>query len=221
MEAWSEVIKLADHIDQRFKETGEPIDHPLDQYEWNNCLYTSNRYRRAHLQVIDKRIDYKIYIIHATIFPHFNDPSPIWGFDAVCGANKITGAFHDFSAAGDRNHYMIEEFSRIVKNYECNRIRDLPQWAKMIFSPHMIAAGFLREEKDIANLCDLAKFTLEYYLQNVGSSQESLADFHMAQNFYCRHQKKNPHVIRSMVSMGVDENKMKQFVEEVLFPETN
>jgi hypothetical protein len=41
----------------------------------------------------------------------------------------------------------------------------------------------------------------------------------MAQNKYCHWQKKNPHVIRSMVSMGIDEAKMKRFVDEVLFPE--
>jgi hypothetical protein len=41
----------------------------------------------------------------------------------------------------------------------------------------------------------------------------------MAQNRYCHWQKQNPHVIRSMVSMGIDEAKMKRFVDEVLFPE--
>jgi hypothetical protein len=42
----------------------------------------------------------------------------------------------------------------------------------------------------------------------------------MAQNRYCYWQKQNPHVIKSMISMGIPEDKMKQFVNEVLFPET-
>jgi hypothetical protein len=41
----------------------------------------------------------------------------------------------------------------------------------------------------------------------------------MAQNRYCHWQKQNPHVIRSMVAMGVPEHRMKRFVSEVLFPE--
>jgi hypothetical protein len=53
----------------------------------------------------------------------------------------------------------------------------------------------------------------------VGVDQQSGADYHMAQNKYCHWQKQNPHVVRSMVSMGVDEVKMKRFVEKVLFPE--
>jgi hypothetical protein len=41
----------------------------------------------------------------------------------------------------------------------------------------------------------------------------------MAQNRYCHYQKQNPHVINSMISMGIPEPKMKQFVREILFPE--
>jgi hypothetical protein len=43
----------------------------------------------------------------------------------------------------------------------------------------------------------------------------------MAQNRYCRYQKQNPHVIKSMISMGIPEDKMKRFVQEILFPEFN
>jgi hypothetical protein len=41
----------------------------------------------------------------------------------------------------------------------------------------------------------------------------------MAQNRYCYYQKQNPQVVRSMVAMGIEEVKIKRFVEEVLFPE--
>jgi hypothetical protein len=43
----------------------------------------------------------------------------------------------------------------------------------------------------------------------------------MAQNRYCHWQKQNPHVIKSMVAMGVPESTMKQFVQEILFPESH
>ena len=101
MAVWNKIEELAGWIEQQFQQTGQLESEPLDQYDWYNRLYTSTSYRRAHIQIVDKRSTHKIYILHATIFPHTNDPSPIWGFDAVCGLNKITGAFHDFSPAGD------------------------------------------------------------------------------------------------------------------------
>jgi hypothetical protein len=114
---------------------------------------------------------------------------------------------------------MYAWFKEQVSELEWNKPRELPEWARMIFSPAMVAAGNLKESAEIDQLCEIAKTSLNYYLKNVGLAQESLADFHMAQNRYCYWQKQNPHVVRSMVSMGIDEAKMKRFVREVLFPE--
>ena len=217
---WEKIEALAKHLEQEFDRTGIAIEGSLGQdYEWHNQLWSSPAYRRAHLQVVDKRDTHKMYIVHCTIFPHYNDPSPIWGFDAVCGMNKITGAFHDFSISGDPTNTMYLWFKDKVNGIEWNKPRDLPEWAQQIFSPAMVAAGNLQEISEIDQLCDTAKNTLDFYLKNIGFDQQSGADYHMAQNKYCYWQKQNPHVIRSMVSMGIDEAKMKRFVNEVLFPE--
>ena len=219
-EVWTKIQALAKHFEEQFNATGEPIKGTLDSdYEWHNQLWTSLAYRRAHLEIVDHRESHKLYIVHCTVFPHVNDPSPIWGFDAVCGMNKITGAFHDFSISGDPNSSMYLWFKERVSGVEWNKPRELPEWARMIFSPAMVAAGNLQESAEIDQLCQIAKESLDFYLKNVGIAQESMADFHMAQNKYCYWQKQNPHVVRSMVSMGIDEAKMKQFVQEVLFPE--
>jgi len=216
---WNQIEDLSAHIKTAFEASGYKLADPVDDYDWENHLYGSRKYRRAHLQIIDRRETHKIYILHATIFPHFNDPSPIWGFDAVCGPNKITGAFHDFSFAGDKASPMWNWFNEKVSTLEWNKPRELPEWAKQIFSPAMVAAGNLSDTDEITQLCDLAKNTLEFYLNNVGLNQQDIADFHMAQNRYCRYQKQNPHVVRSMVSMGVEEPKIKRFVETVQYPE--
>jgi hypothetical protein len=220
VDVWGHVSALAEHIESRFKDTGSEIVQTSDHYDWYNNLYQSLRYRRAHVEIVDKRSSHKTYILHCTIFPHFNDPSPIWGFDAVCGASKITGAFHDFSAAGDRNHSMMKWFANTADNYKWKKTRDLPDWAQAIFSPAMIAVGNINSEEEIQAICNLAKSSLDYYLDNVGITQESGSDFHMAQNRYCHYQKQNPRVIHSMVSMGVPEETIVRFVEEMLFPET-
>jgi hypothetical protein len=217
---WNKIESLAKHFEEQFNRTGEPLEGGIgSDYEWHNQLWTSPSYRRAHLEIVDHRESHKLYIVHCTIFPHLNDPSPIWGFDAVCGPNKITGAFHDFSIAGDSRSHMYTWFKDNVTGVEWNKPRELPDWAKAIFSPAMVAAGNLQEEAEIDQLCDIAKATLDFYLKNIGLAQQDVASFEMAQNRYCYYQKQNPHVIRSMVSMGIDETKMKRFVNEVLFPE--
>jgi len=217
---WDKIEQLAKDIKSLFDATGEPIEGSLrSDYEWHNELWTGPRYRRAHIEIVDKRESHNIYILHCTVFPHFNDPSPIFGFDAVCGPNKITGAFCDFSSAGDSTHPMMKWFAHEVLYYNWQKPRDLPEWASSIFSPAMVAAGNVKIGEELDNLCELALRTLDFYLKNVGNTQQDLADYHMAQNRYCRYQKQNPHVIRSMVSMGVEESTMKRFVEEVLFPE--
>ena len=217
---WDKISKLAADIEDRFKQTGEPLVGSQHDYSWYNSLYTSARYRRAHVEIVDFRESHNIYILHCTVFPHFNDPSPIYGFDAVCGPNKITGAFHDFSNAGEPGHFMWLWFNAKVQGLEWNKPRQLPEWAQQIFSRGMVAAGNLQEEAEIDQLCSTALTTLDFYLSKVGFTQESGADYHMAQNRYCHYQKQNPHVIKSMVSMGVPEATMKQFVNEMLFPET-
>ena len=215
---WSKISALAEHIESKFQSTGEslPVDH---DYGWYNALYTSPRYRRAHVEIVDFRETHNIYILHSTIFPHFNDPSPIWGFDAVCGPTKITGAFHDFSAAGDPVHPMMRWFGNEIQYYEWQKSRNLPEWASSIFSPNIVAAGNIRAGEELDRLCELATDSLDYYLSNVGNTQQDVADYHMAQNRYCHYQKQNPHVVKSMVSMGVSEDTMKSFVNTVLFPE--
>ncbi len=220
MPVWDKIEELAKYFEQQFNATGEPIEDALDsEFNWHNALWTSDRYRRAHVEIVDFRETHKIYILHCTVFPHFNDPSPIYGFDAVCGPNKITGAFHDFSYAGDPTSFMYLWFKAKVNGLEWNKPRQLPEWAQQIFSPAMVAAGNLQEDSEIDQLCTTAKNTLDFYLSKVGHDQQSGSDFHMAQNRYCHWQKQNPHVIRSMVSMGVPEPVMKKFVDRILFPE--
>ena len=217
---WDKIEALAQQIEQRFNSTGEPIQGTLDSdYNWHNQLWSSPRYRRAHVQIVDNRESHKLYILHVTVFPHYNDPSPIYGFDAVCGPNKITGAFHDFSISGDPTSFMYLWFKAQVNDLEWNKPRALPEWAQQIFSPAMVAAGNLQDSIEIDQLCNTALTTLDFYLKNVGVDQQDIADYHMAQNRYCHYQKQNPHVIKSMVAMGVPEPTMKQFVSEVLFPE--
>ena len=155
--------------------------------------------------------------MHMTIFPELDDPSPIFGFDVVCGANKITGAFHDFSKNGNCPVYawFIDRSSKL----EWNKPRVLPDWATQIFSPGMIAAGNISEEEELDKLADLAIESLDVYLYNVGCVKKTGESYKENYNNYCKYQKMNPHTPAMMINLGIDETVFRNFMDEILFPE--
>lgn len=219
VDVWARIEKLAKHIESKFAATGELVKDHAAEYNWYNAIYTSPCYRRAHVEIVDNRSTHKLLILHCTIFPHFNNPGPIWGFDAVCGPSKITGAFHDFSMPGRADHPMSQWWEKTSADYKWNKPRALPDWAQAIFSKSMVAAGNVNTEEELEALCTLAEQALSYYLLNIGVTHEIDADYRQLQNRYCYYQKQNPHVIKSMVAMGVPESIMQQFVNKILFPE--
>jgi phycocyanobilin:ferredoxin oxidoreductase len=161
-------------------------------------------------------------MMHLCIFPHYNDPSPIFGLDLIAGPNKITGAFHDFSM--NNNHFISEWFQNRVKDLEWSKPRQLPDWAKNIFSPSMVAAGNIQSEEELETFMSLVDETMNYYLGNVGTTHVPIS-YHShikeQQNYYCQNQKQNPHTPRVMESLGLDIDTVKMFIQDCLFPENN
>jgi hypothetical protein len=216
---FDQAIACADAIAERFKNTGKIVDYSTDPaYGISDRLYVSDRYRRAHISIVDARETKKLWLLHVTVFPHTNDPSPIYGFDIVAGPNKVSGAFHDFSAAGDADHPMLEWFGEETKDLTWNKKRELPEWAKQIFSNNMVAIGAVGSE-ELTEFVNLGLKSLDYYLANVGLAQQDVATYDMAQNRYCRYQKQNPHTPRVLVTLGFTEQQAQDFVQHTLFPE--
>lgn len=208
------LIECCDKIKERLSQYEEYDEG--HRFSWENCLYRSSSFRRAHLDIVDVRDTRKLYMAHLTVFPHVNDPSPIFGFDIIAGPNKVTGAFHDFSPV-TKDHRMSKWFSNTVSEYEWSKPRVLPDWAKNIFSSNMIAAGNIHDPEELKTVLDLVINNLDYYLQNVG--EQSYLDYGCEQNYYCKNQKKNPHTPRVMASLGLDPEEVEVFVEKCLFPE--
>lgn len=217
---FEKAIACSEQIIERFKATGEQIAEPAaKKFPWANHVYTGMSYRRAHIDIVDARTTKNLWMMHVCIFPHTNDNSPIYGLDVICGPNRMSGGFHDFSNAGDPNHKMMKWFDQRVIDLNWKKHRTLPAWADAIFSPAMIAIGAVDGEDELDQFTQVGVDNLDYYLANVGLSQESGADFHMAQNRYCHYQKQNPHSPRVMESLGLSKELVKDFIEEVLFPE--
>jgi len=57
-------------------------------FSWPNYIYSDKKFRRAHLDIVDARDTKNLYMLHLCIFPHIDDPSPIFGFDIIAGPKK-------------------------------------------------------------------------------------------------------------------------------------
>ena len=191
----------------------------FNQPGWVNRVWTSFDYRRAHVDVVDARETRGLWMMHCCVFPHLNNPAPIFGFDVIAGKNKITGCFLDYSPAGDKDHPMIEYFAGEVANYEWIKKRELPEWAQRIFSPYMVAAGNVQDENELAQIEKLAHTMIDHYLTNVGETNDLAEDTTEFQNFYAQNQKQNPHTPKVMASLGLNEEDVRVFIQDCLFPE--
>jgi phycocyanobilin:ferredoxin oxidoreductase len=220
---WDKLIEIQHLLEDSFGKTGKEINEPgMDRFNqpgWVNRVWSSEHYRRAHVDVVDARETKGLWMMHCCIFPHIHNPAPIYGFDVVAGKNKITGCFHDYSNAGDPEHPMMDWFADEVNKLDWNRTRKLPDWAERIFSPSMVAAGNVQDEEELEQIFAMARTTLKHYLESVGETNNTANNTTEAQNYYCENQKQNPHTPRVMVSLGLSEEDVKHFIQECLFPE--
>jgi len=220
---WDTLISVQDLFIREFERTGTEVHEPgMDRFNqpgWVNRVWSSDHYRRAHVDVVDARATKGLWMMHCCIFPHLHNPAPIFGFDVIAGKNKITGCFYDYSPAGDKNHQMIQWFSEETAGFEWNKTRKLPDWAERIFSPYMVAAGNVSDEEELRQIIDMAKIGIEHYLATVGETNNTVKNTKQEQNFYAQNQKCNPHTPRVMVSLGLSEEDVQMFIQECLFPE--
>ena len=220
---WYTLIGIQKSLEKSFEKTGIEIFEPgmerFNQPGWVNRVWSSDKYRRAHVDVVDARETKGLWMMHCCIFPHIHNPAPIFGFDVIAGKNKITGCFLDYSPTSDRNHPMIDYFAEEVSRYDWIKKRDLPDWAQRIFSPYMVAAGNVQNEDELAQIENLAHIMINHYLETVDETNNTVADTTFEQNFYAQNQKQNPHTPKVMTSLGLNEDDVRVFIQDCLFPE--
>jgi phycocyanobilin:ferredoxin oxidoreductase len=220
---WNTLIEIQHKLDEVFSASGtEVAEQGMDRFNqpgWVNKVWTSDLYRRAHIDIVDARDSRGLWMMHCCVFPHIHNPAPIFGFDVVAGKNKITGCFHDFSPAGDANHPLIEWFANEVGNLEWSKQRKLPEWAERIFTPSMVAASNVQLSDEIEQIKNLVFGTIDQYLSTVAETNNTVKSTVEEQNFYATNQKQNPHTPRVMASLGLNEDDVAVFIQECLFPE--
>lgn len=219
---FEKIAPLADIICKKIELVGSEKPEPgIGNFDWFNKVYYSFRkFRRAHVEVLDRREKNNMWIMHVTIFPHTDDDSPIFGFDIVCTGNKVSGVFHDFSVTTNTNHFLLEVFASKVKNLKWKKERELPDWGKAIFSQNMIAAGGSTSEEELQQIINVCVDNLDLYLRGIGdTSCKNKEDIVSMQNRYCSYQKQNPYPIKMLVNFGLTKEQAEDFVNNHLFPE--
>ena len=222
-QVWNTLIEVKELLENQFNKTGTEVFEPgMDRFNkpgWVNRVWISGSYRRAHIDVVDARETKGLGMMHCCVFPHTHNPAPIFGFDVIAGKNKITGCFIDYSPAGDSEHPMVEYFAEEVGRYDWNKPRKLPEWAERIFSSNMIAAGNVSDERELNQIASLAGILVNHYTENVAETNNTANNTAELQNYYAQNQKQNPHTPKVMASLGLDEDDIRVFIQECLFPE--
>lgn len=220
---WDTLVEVQEYFIKSFERTGNEIQEPgmgrFNRPGWVNRVWTSDVYRRAHIDVVDARETKGLWMMHCCIFPHLHNPAPIFGFDVIAGKNKITGCFYDYSPSGDNEHPMLEYFADEAQKFDWIKTRKLPDWAERIFSGSMVAAANVSKQEELDQIIAMAHEGMDHYLYTVGETNNTANNVAESQNYYCENQKQNPHTPRVMVSLGLNEDDVKVFINDCLFPE--
>ena len=223
---WERLIKWKEEtvevLNQELTEYNEPgMDRfNNDEFGWVNRTWKNDYIRRAHVDVVDVRDSKKLWMSHVCLFPELTNGGPIYGFDIIAGKNKVTGAFHDFSPLLQKQRPLTEWFIEENRHFKASKERELPDWAKAIFSGGMIAAGNVTEEDELNQICTMAVSNLRNYIDKIRThdGEAKREDVIKAQNYYCEHQQQNPHTPRVMEKLGLPEEDIKLFCSDNLFP---
>lgn len=200
-------FELMDHygriFQSRFQSMAEKL--PVDDYGWENHIYTGERFRRAHVEVFR---DHKLNVLHVTVYPHLDDPSPVYGFDVIAGSGGSSGIFLDLSPTVGKAEPFCET--------PTGAARIVPEWGDF-FSPYFVAVR-PRNEEEFIRLLQAGLDVLDPYLAKLRSESGDETDIRSAQNRYSEGQRRNTKT-RSALEKLLGEERADHFMRTVLFPD--
>jgi hypothetical protein len=218
---------LAERIKDRFDWTMDVYDNPrhtADLEGWSDWFWIGDSVRKCHLKTIEPVGKNKLWLMHINIFPSFIENNlPIFGLDIVANPKKISGCFCDYSPLVEGPHPFLDYFKKQTEGLTWTRAREMPDWAKEIFSENIVGAGSIREGEETDQLCEMAYNLVDYYVANMNNpiyQRSKGLNTKEAQNKYCRNQKMNKMLHSSILAMGISEERKNQYVENVLFAES-
>jgi phycocyanobilin:ferredoxin oxidoreductase len=223
---WDQLIECKDEIIRTFDQYATEIqEEGLNNFNrpddgWINRVWANDSVRRAHIDVVDARDSKGLWMMHVCCFPVLTNDAPIYGFDVIAGKNKMTGAFHDFSASSNPDHPMIQGYFESVEHFVPEKQRELPEWARNIFTEKMLAAGNVKTDEEASEIIRIATDNLKAYFEEVSAynGHGNVDIVTASQNYYCHNQQQNPHTPKVMKSLGLPEEDVDLFCTDLLFP---
>lgn len=222
---WNEMIKLSESLQIVFEGHcgfGEERG-PWDEGH-KNLFFSSNKLEMGHISIIDKRESKGMWMMHVCAFAKPEYPMPIYGFDVICGKNKITGCFHDMSptVTTDQTKKIEENYVKLVEYFIPERERPLPEWAQEIFSDKMLAVGNVTKKQEISALVFFGMINLNVWFSGLNTvnksfDQEVINAHEMAKSKYCFNQLQNVNSKNVMVSLGLKKSYVDNF-KKIQFP---
>lgn len=222
---WDKLNEYSRQIGQSFDKHFERYDNPkytsnMHFPGWTDNFWKSNQVSKAHLKTIVPENGKGLWLMHVNVFPKIGYELPVLGFDIVAGPKKITGSFMDYSPLHGFDHPYNDYMKSTVENLEWNKPRELPPWAKEIFSENMIAVGNINTDKELDQFIDVTSQLVNHYLENLKDPTfNSGRDTKAILNKYCSNQKMNPHLHRSIEAMGISKEDKNSYINDVLFEE--
>jgi hypothetical protein len=222
---WKRLNQYSDYIFNQFDEYFERWDNPSYTEDmhfkgWTDTFWHSDEVYKAHLKTIVPEDGKGLWLMHVNVFPDPSVELPILGFDIVAGPKKITGSFMDYSPLHGFPHPYNDYMKQTVENLEWNKPRELPDWAKEIFSENMIAVGNINTEEELEQFIMVTSDLVKHYLNNLEQNAfKTNRNITPILNKYCQNQKLNPHLHRSILAMGISEKDKDEYVNNVLFEE--
>jgi hypothetical protein len=222
---WKTLTGLSDYIFKSFDEhfvrwDNESYTEDMHWPGWTDTFWHSDQVYKAHLKTIIPADGKGLWLMHVNVFPDPSVELPILGFDIVAGPRKITGSFMDYSPLHGFPHPYTDYMEKAVKGLEWVKPRELPPWAQEIFSKDMIAVGNINTEDEINQFISVTTDLVDYYLDNLEENAfPTRRDLLPLLNKYCSNQKLNPHLHRSLETMGVTGDPKDRYVNSVLFEE--
>lgn len=222
---WNRLNSYAEYIFNSFDEHFERWDNEAYTEDmhfpgWKDTFWHSDQIYKAHLKTIVPENGKGLWLMHVNVFPDPSVELPILGFDIVAGPKKITGSFMDYSPLHGFQHPYNDYMKQSVANLEWNKPRELPPWAKEIFSENMIAVGNINTEEELDQFIMVTSDLVTHYLENLEQNAfKTNRNTIPILNKYCSNQKLNPHLHRSILAMGISEADKDAYVNSVLFEE--
>ena len=186
----------------------------IAQYTWRNNAWAGTSYRRSHVQEFTNPA---IAVLHVTVFPNLDDPSPIYGFDVITGKNRPSGCYIDLSPTIEAWEGWSDWGSM---DYEFKNKRKIPDWGTC-FSSEFVAITMDDEiELERALICGIN--LLESYLSRLQINQTlnhvwDEEAVYQKQESYCVQQRKNDKTL-NVLSRMIGEEQANYYMNHVLFP---